>query len=139
MAASQEPRIRATFLCSSIGATGTPINFTIFNSLFVNTATFPMAGRTYVESSCRSPSGFDYIATDESIPVTGAGPNFITATESILTGPQSGDVSLVKTAQSGALTGGVKTFNGVTAPAVDVRGATRGATKVSIGAFEVAP
>lgn len=123
----------------AIRCSGTPINFTIFNSLFVNTATFPMAGRTYVESSCRSPSGFDYNATDESLPITGAGTNFITATESILTGPQSGDVSLVKTAQSGALTGGVKTFNGVTAPTVDVRGATRGATKVSIGAFEVAP
>lgn len=123
----------------AIRCSGTPLNFTIFNTLFVNTPGFPMAGRTYVESSCRSASTFDYIATDESMPIAGAGANVIAATESVFTAPQSGDLSLVKTAQSGALTGGAKTFNGVTAPTVDVRGVARGATKISIGAFEVAP
>ncbi len=123
----------------AIQCSGTPVNLTIFNSLFVNTAAFPMAGRNYIGTNCLPPGTIDYIATDESLPIAKAGPNLIAATESVLTAPQSGDLSLVKTAPSGVLTGGAKTLNGVAAPAVDVRGTTRGATKVSIGAFEVAP
>jgi hypothetical protein len=123
----------------AVQCSGTAVNLTVFNSLFVNTAAFPMANRTYLGSSCRSLGTFDYIATDESLPIAGAGPNLIAATESVLTAPQSGDLSLLKTAPSGVLTGGAKTLNGVAAPPVDVRGTTRGATKVSIGAFEVAP
>jgi len=123
----------------AIQCSGAAINLTVFNTLFVNTSGFPMAGRSYIGSSCLSSGTVDYIATDESLPIAGAGPNLIAATESVLTAPQGGDVSLVKSAPSGVVTGGTKTLNGVAAPQVDIRGATRGATKVSIGAFEVAP
>jgi len=122
----------------AIQCSGTAPTFNIFNTLFVNTATFPMAGRTYVGSSCRTASTFDYIATDETLPITPGGSKIIAASESALTAPLGGDVSLVKTAQ-GIATGGAKTFNGIASPAVDVRGAARGATTVAIGAFEASP
>lgn len=112
-------------------------NLTIFNTLFASPAAF---GKPYVDTNCRSAATFDYIATDETLPLPGpAGTHIVTVSEADLVAPGTGDVHLKKTAPAAVTAGGAMTFNGITRPKVDAGGTARSPATVSIGAFEVAP
>lgn len=109
-------------------------NLTLFNTLFLNPA--PL-GKPYVDPNCRTATTFDYIGTDETLPLAGAaGSHIIAATEADLVAPTNGDFSLKKSSTALA-TGGAQTVNGIAKPPLDVSGLARGAATVSIGAFEV--
>lgn len=109
-------------------------NLTIFNTLFVNPVQF---GKPHVDPNCRSAATFDYIATDEPLPLGGgAGSRIFPVSDSALVDPTNGDFRLKTTAPSAVTTGGTKKFNGVTISTVDARGTPHPATTVAIGAFE---
>ncbi len=112
-------------------------NLTIFNTLFVN---FTKITAPYVDPACRSAATFDYIATDETLPLSGPGGSHIgAASENDLMGPSNGDLRLQKNAAAAVATGGTLMLNGIKSPTVDASNRARGQTAVSIGAFEVTP
>ncbi len=119
-----------------------PKSLTIFNTLFVNTSAFKQTNpmKPFVDPKCYSATGsaLGYYATDEK-PAPSAANVIADITDGIFTNAGSAMLSLLPTASPKALiTGGAKTFNGIPSPTVDAEGKPRGATSVSIGAFEVA-
>lgn len=112
-------------------------NVTIFNTLFVNVT---KSTTPYVDPACRSAATFDYIATDETLPLTGpSGTHIGVASENDLVSPSTGNLQLQKNAEASVATGGTPMLNGIKSPSVDASNRARGQTTVSIGAFEVAP
>lgn len=112
-------------------------NVTIFNDLFVNST---KSAIPYVDPACRSAATFDYIATDETLPLSGpGGTHIVAASENDLMGPSTGDLRLQKNAAAAVATGGTLMLNGIKSPTVDASNQVRGQTTVSIGAFEVTP
>lgn len=122
-----------------VALTKTPL--TIFNSLFVNSAGYSLAGKTYVDPNCRAATSFGYIATDES-PAPGPGPGIVSGVSGSLftsTVDDAFDLHPLTTAPMSVISGGtVLPFNNTASPLVDMDGTARGKTSVSIGAFEVA-
>jgi hypothetical protein len=112
---------------------------TISNSLFLNSPF--TAGRTYIDPSCRDASSLGYLATDES-PAPGPGPGIVAGISDSLfksVTMNAYDLHPVASAPASVVSGGIApSFNNVVTPLVDMDGAPRGKTTVTIGAFEVA-